>query len=144
MTAEVSTLRLYLMRAVFLLNFLVLGSDVWPALLDRREPWDPVAAVAFSCWAALSLLSLLGLRYPVKMLPILLFQATYKAIWLLAVALPQRADFQAVDLTKIMLIGLAVDILVIPWVFVFRHYIRAPGDLWRIGLPERPSDQEIR
>lgn len=130
MIGEVSTLRLYLIRAVFLLNFVVLGSDVWPALLNHPEPWDPVTSVAFSFWAALSLLSLLGLRYPVKMLPLLLFQFTYKVIWLLAVALPQWADFQSVELTKIMLFGLVIDLLVIPWIFLVRNYINARGDRW--------------
>jgi hypothetical protein len=137
MTGEVSTLRLYLMRAVFLLNFVVLGSDVWPALLNHPEPWDTVKSAAFSFWAALSLLSLLGLRYPVKMLPLLLFQLTYKVIWLLAVALPQWSDFQSVELTKIMLFGLIIDLLVIPWPFVVRNYVNARGDRWK-----RQSRQE--
>lgn len=131
MTSEVSTLRLYLMRAVFLLNFVVLGSDVWPVLLHHPEPWDPVKSAAFSFWAALSLLSMFGLRYPLKMLPILLFQFAYKAIWLLAVALPHWSDFQAVALTKAMVFGLIIDLLVIPWPFVFRNYIKAHGDRWR-------------
>ncbi|HUH54244.1 MAG TPA: hypothetical protein VLZ32_00785 [Rhodanobacter sp.] len=129
--SEVSTLRLYLMRAVFLLNFVVLGSDVWPALLNHPEPWDPVKSAAFSFWAALSLLSLLGLRYPVRMLPLLLFQLTYKIIWLLAVAFPQWSDFQSVELTRIMLFGLIIDSLVIPWPFVFRNYVKAHGDHWK-------------
>lgn len=131
MTGEVSTPRLYLMRAVFLLNSVVLGSDVWPALLNHPEPWDPIKSAAFSFWAALSLLSLLGLRYPVKMLPLLLFQLTYKVIWLLAVALPQWSDFQSVELTKIMLFGLIIDLLVIPWPFVVRSYVKARGDRWK-------------
>lgn len=131
MTGEVSTLRLYLMRAVFLLNFVVLGSDVWPALLNHPEPWDPVKSAAYSFWAALSLLSLLGLRYPVKMLPLLLFQFAYKAIWLLTVALPQWSIFQSVDLTKIMSFGLIIDLLVIPWLFVFHNYVKARGDRWK-------------
>ena len=134
MAGEVSTPRLYPMRAVFLLNFVVLGSDVWPVLLNHPEPWDPVESAAFSFWAALSLLSMLGLRYPVKMLPLLLFQSTYKVIWLLAVALPHWSDFQAAALTKIMVFGLIIDVLVIPWPFVFRNYIKARGDRWR-GKP---------
>ena len=131
MAGGVSTLRLYLMRAVFLLNFVVLGSDVWPALLNHPEPWDPVKSAAFGFWAALSLLSMLGLRYPVKMLPLLLFQFIYKAIWLLAVALPHWSAFQAVALTKIMVFGLIIDLLVIPWPFVFRNYVKERGDRWR-------------
>jgi len=131
MTDDVSLLRLYLMRGVFLLNFAVLGSDVWPTLLSHPEPWDPVESAAYGFWAALSLLSLLGLMYPLKMLPILLFQFSYKAIWLLAVALPSWSAFQAIELTKIMFFGLVIDALVIPWAFVVRNYVKAPGDRWK-------------
>jgi len=71
------------------------------------------------------------------MLPLLLFQLTYKVIWLLAVALPQWSDFQSVELTKIMLFGLIIDLLVIPWPFVVRNYVNARGDRWK-----RQSRQE--
>jgi hypothetical protein len=37
---------------------------------------------------ALSVLSILGLRYPLQMLPVLFWEFTWKASWLLAVALP--------------------------------------------------------
>jgi len=37
---------------------------------------------------ALSLLSFLGLRYPIKMLPILLFEISWKFIWLTVIAIP--------------------------------------------------------
>jgi len=36
----------------------------------------------------MSLLAFLGLRYPVGMLPILLFEVTWKVIWIVAVARP--------------------------------------------------------
>ena len=74
MSKEVSTFRLYLMRALYLLNFVLLGLDVWPEVLRHQGAWDPLKGVAFSFWAALSALSGLGVRYPVKMLPLLLLQ----------------------------------------------------------------------
>ena len=65
------------------------------------------------------------------MLPLLLFQLHLQIIWLLAVAFPQWSDFQSVELTKIMLFGLIIDSLVIPWPFVFRNYVKAHGDHWK-------------
>ena len=38
---------------------------------------------------AMSVLAFLGLRYPVKMLPILLFESMWKLTWLAVIALPQ-------------------------------------------------------
>lgn len=79
-----STFRLYVMRLLYLLNFVLLGSDVWPRLITHEGTWDPLPGVAFSFWAALSALSGLGLRYPLKMVPLLLLQLLYKWIWLIA------------------------------------------------------------
>jgi len=39
MSEEVSTLRLYLLRLLYLLNFALLGLDVWPALINHPGEW---------------------------------------------------------------------------------------------------------
>jgi hypothetical protein len=129
--AETSLLRLYLMRALYFLNLALLGRDVWPAIVSHGATWEPVRGVAFSFWGALSLLSALGLRYPLRMVPLLLMQFVYKIIWLLAVALPQWEHVKALDLTSAMLIGAVVDLIVIPWPYVFTHYVTRRGDRWR-------------
>jgi hypothetical protein len=72
MSGEASIFRLYLMRLLFLLNFVLLGLDVWPAIINHKGARDAMHGVALSFWAALSALSGLGLRYPVKMVPLLL------------------------------------------------------------------------
>src|SRR5271165_3169952 len=100
MSNDVSTFRLYLMRFLYLLNFVLLGLDVWPAIINHVGAWDPVRGVAFSFWAALSALSALGLRYPLKMLPLLLLQLLYKSVWLTAVALPLWPVIRSTDLAK--------------------------------------------
>jgi hypothetical protein len=74
MPEEVSLFRLYLMRALYLLNFVLLGMDVWPGLIHHGKPWDPMHGIAVSFWAALSTLSALGIRYPLRMLPLMLMQ----------------------------------------------------------------------
>ncbi len=128
---DVSTFRLYLMRLAYLLNFVMLGLDVWPEIINHAGAWDPVKGVAFSFWAVLSALSGLGLRYPVKMLPLLLMQLFYKSVWLLAIALPQWSAVQSTELTKAMLIGLVLDLIVIPWPYVLANYVKKRGDRWK-------------
>jgi len=123
--------RLYLMRLLYLLNFVMLGLSVWPEIINHAGAWDPVKGVAFSFWAALSVLSGLGLRYPLKMLPLLLLQLLYKSIWVIAVALPLWSAFRSVELTRIMAMGAVVDLIVIPWPYVIANYVKKPGDRWR-------------
>jgi hypothetical protein len=131
MPKDVSMLRLWVMRFVYLLNFVLLGLDVWPELFKHQGTWDPVKGVAFSFWAALSLLSGLGLRYPLKMLPLLLLQLVYKVLWLAAVALPMWSVVRSTDLTRAMVIGVVVDVLGIPWPYVLASYVKERGDRWR-------------
>ena len=77
---------------------------------------------------------LLGLRYPLAMLPLLMFELAWKMIWLVAYGLPQWSSGQrpptfAEDSFNI---GLGVILLlVIPWGYVWRHYVQRPGDRWR-------------
>lgn len=138
---SVSTLRLYVMRVLYLLNFLLLGSDVWPHLVRPGEPIAPMDGVGWSFWATLSLLSALGLRYPLKMLPLFFTQFCYKAIWLMAVALPLRQAGEwtpaAQQMAWVFMIGAALDLIATPWPYVWRNYVRAPGDTWRLALPVR-------
>ena len=131
MSDQASLFRLYLMRLLYLLNFLMLGLSVWPEIINHAGAWDPVKGVAFSFWAALSALSVLGLRYPLKMVPLLLVQMLYKSIWVIAVALPLWSTFRSIELTKIMAMGAVVDLVVIPWPYVIANYMKKPGDRWR-------------
>jgi hypothetical protein len=87
-----------------------------------------VRGVAFSFWAASSGL---GIRYPLKMLPLLLLQLLYKSIWLIAVWLPLRSAGRSTDLTKAMVIGVVLDLIVIPWSHVLATYVKKRGDRWR-------------
>jgi hypothetical protein len=119
------------MRLLFFLNFVLLGLDVWPALLRHEGPWDPVKGVAYSFWAALSASSALGLRYPVKMLPLLLLQLLYKVIWLSVIAPPMWPAIQSSGLFKAMALGVVVDLVAIPWGYFVAAYVKQPGDRWR-------------
>lgn len=130
MSKEVSLFRIYLLRAFYLL-FVGLGWSVWPGLIKHEGLGDPLQAVAISFWAALSALAGLGIRYPLKMLPLLLLQFLYKSIWLLAVALPLRSVGQLTGLMRPMVMGVVFDLIVIPWPYVLATCIKERGDRWR-------------
>ena len=83
---------------------------------------------------AMGLLALLGLRYPVKMLPILLFESAWKLIWLTVVALPLwTADQMDSATSEVASASLWVVIVlaVIPWHYVVEQYVTKQGDPWR-------------
>jgi hypothetical protein len=131
---QVSIFRLYLLRATYLLLAVGLGVTVWPTML-HHAPWTLWQGVGKSILTAVSLLGILGLRYPLKMLPLLFFEMTWKAIWLLAVPLPlwlnhMPIDADTADTIAACLWGVIFPI-VIPWRYVFATYVQQPGDRWR-------------
>ena len=135
--SNVSPLRLIAIRVLFLLNFVILGLDVWPALLSAPRLHEPVAGVALSFWAALSTLSFVGILQPLKMVPLLFTQLFYKAVWLLLVALPLHNAGQWTPTTagifKACAIGLILDVAVIPWGYAIDSFVRARGESWRLS-----------
>jgi hypothetical protein len=60
----------------------------WPAYIDRDRSWSLLEGVVESMLLAMALLAFVGVRYPVTMLPLLLFESAWKLIWLAVVALP--------------------------------------------------------
>jgi len=80
-----------------------------------------------------SLLSVLGLRYPLQMLPILLWELLWKLVWFGAIAAPLwlsgRLDEDtvatAIECSVVVLIALAI-----PWGYVVDHYVRKQGERW--------------
>ena len=132
-TREVAPWRLYLLRAGYLLIAIGMGMQIIPAFLHHR-PWELMHGVANSMLLALVLLSLLGLRYPLKMLPLLFWEMTWKATWLVAVALPawrnHSMDADTSDTTFACLLGV-IFLFIVPWDYVWRNYAVARGDRWR-------------
>ena len=123
-----SNLRLYLMRGLYFLTFIGLVFDNWSTILFPTEQMDTLTGVAISFWASYSLLMGLGVRYPIKMLPLLFLQLLYKSAWIVGTYLPvKRVGALDEDLTSffwICVTAIVLDLLVIPWGFVFRDYVR--------------------
>lgn len=83
---------------------------------------------------AMSGLALLGLRYPARMLPVLLFEVAWKLLWLGVVALPLWSDHRLEGATRTQagtILWVVVIIAVVPWRHVFTQYVTTPGDPWR-------------
>jgi hypothetical protein len=130
--AEVSLVRLYVLRATYLLMVVGLGAMIVPETLGHTVmARGVIPSLLGGLWA----LAFLGLRYPLQMLPLLMFEFAWKAIWLFAYGLPQRSAGQipptfAEDFPNITL-GVILLPLVIPWGYVWRHYVKGPGARWR-------------
>ena len=130
---ELSRTRLHLMRAGYLLMGVGLVLVKWPLLPDART-LPLYEGVTLCLLVAMSLLAFLGLRYPVKLLPILLFESIWKLLWLGLVALPKTLDDDLDAATSEITVSCSVVVVilaVIPWSYVWRNYVRASGDRWR-------------
>jgi hypothetical protein len=131
---QVSLPRLYLLRALYLLVVVGLGIVVWPGVLHRATPWDLMEGVVQCMLAAFSALSLLGLRYPLQMLPLLLWELSWKTIWLGVVAYPLWSTGQMDPSTEQNAWACMIVVIfpfIIPWNYVYHHYLRHAGDRWR-------------
>jgi hypothetical protein len=130
---DLSLTHLHLMRAGYLLMAVGLVLVKWPLLPDAHN--RPLyEGVTLCLLTAMSLLAFLGLRYPVKLLPLLLFESAWKLLWLGLVALPKATagDLDAATTDIVVNCSLVVVILaVIPWRFAWRSYVRDAGDRWR-------------
>jgi hypothetical protein len=129
---EVSLARIYVLRATYLLLVIGLGGMIVPEVVSH-----PVISrgVIPSLLGAVWVLAFVGLKYPLKMLPLLMFEFAWKFIWMLAYGLPQwyASQLPATFAEDSFNIGVGVILmpLVIPWGYVYRHYVKQSGARWR-------------
>ena len=124
--AEVSATRRNLLRAAYLVLVVGLGIFIWPIILDPSNPMASMGGVVVCMLGAMSALALLGLRNPLNMLPILLFEIGWKTIWLVRVALPQWLDGRLDPETTSRFyecIPAVIFVAIIPWGHVWRTYV---------------------
>ena len=132
---EVSTFRLYLMRATYLLMLVGLGFTIWPGIIHHAKAVELMDGVVSSLLAAVAVLAALGIRYPLQMLPLLLFELVWKSIWLIAFALPlwsaNQIDADTQKTVVDCLMGIVIFPIAIPWPYVYANYVRKAGERWR-------------
>ncbi len=131
---ELPLWRLHVLR----LGYLILGGGLvaykWPLLFNHDEPWPLTTGVVTCMLVAMSVLALLGLRYPVRMLPILLFEVSWKLIWLAVVPLPLWLNGQLDPDTRastIEVLWVVIILAVVPWRYVYSNYLIRRADRWR-------------
>src|SRR5829696_2665858 len=135
--SEVSTFRLYLLRAMYVFTAVGLAIEKLPAIL-HPENLSPTDSVILSVLGATALLAVVGIRYPLKMLPLLFFEFVWKAIWILAFGLPlslsggldPNVSFGGTETLIACLVGIVLVPRVMPWGYVLKQYLKAPGDRW--------------
>jgi hypothetical protein len=130
---EAALWQLYGLRILFALIAVAQGAIQLPLFFNHPH-WTVMSGAAHSFLLALALLSFVGIRYPLRMLPLMIYELAWKMIWLLGIWLPLwlaghvDADMQQ---TFPQITPIVVVIPFIPWRYVFAKFVKAPGDRWR-------------
>ncbi len=126
--SEISKFKLYLLRGMYVLIALGLALAVWPEIITPDQRLANEDSVIQSLLGAVALLAALGVRYPLKMLPILIFELIWKLIWVLGFALPRwmstGLDSYAEETLFACLAGVLLVPIALPWRYVYRQYIK--------------------
>ena len=131
--ATLSVRRMNLMRVGYAVMVVGLAATKWP-VMPNAASLPVYEGVVAAMLTAMSLLAFLGLRYPVKLLPLLIFESAWKLIWLGAVALPNlvAGDLNPDMESLLFSISFIVVILAVtPWDLAWKQFVRLPGDRWR-------------
>ena len=140
---QVSLARLYMMKGAYLIIAVGLGVMIWPGLIDPPADLEHTRGVVRALLGAVGLLAVIGIRYPLQMLPLLFFELAWKVIWLLVFGLPRwSADVldQATSATLFdCTFGVVLCVVAVPWKYAYASFVRRPGDPWR---PPRPLSWE--
>jgi hypothetical protein len=105
-----------------------LGILIIPSTMESIFGWpnqDRIISfgVTGSVYLSFALLSILGLKAPLKYTPVLLLQLSYKVIWFIGVVLPMliTSQFKLYGLLYVVIYAtyIVVDLVAIPFAYVF-------------------------
>jgi hypothetical protein len=132
--SDVTIVRLYVLRFTYVLLATGLALNIWPDILSPPPNLSHMATVVRAVLGTVGVMAVIGVRYPLKMLPLLFFELIWKTIWVVAFGIPlwrhQQFTPDTRDTFNVCLVSVVLMIVVIPWGYVFWEYIRAPGDRW--------------
>jgi len=127
-TTLISSWKIVSMRILYLITFLGVGIQSWAEVINPDELFGTLDGVSYSFWIAYASLMGLGIRYPIRMLPLIFLQFFYKAVWVAGIYYPMWAsnqlDSSAASFLNICFIAMALDVIAIPWRFVYHHYLK--------------------
>lgn len=129
---NLSLFRLYLLRATYALLALAQGAIQLPLFLHHGH-WTLANGGVHCFLLALAILGVVGVRYPLQMLPLLIYELLWKFLWLAGIALPLWLSDQVDAETRqaFFEIGPVIVLIpIIPWRYVFQNYVSKPGDRW--------------
>ncbi|MDO3387189.1 hypothetical protein QWI17_15205 [Gilvimarinus sp. SDUM040013] len=119
--------RLWVLRAMYVFIVVGLSLTIWPELRESVGSSADAHTVVSTFLIAIMLLSLLGVAYPLKLIPILLFEIVWKGAWLLLFALPKLIsgdlDEYSYSVAVACLMGIILIPAAIPWKFVWNQYV---------------------
>jgi hypothetical protein len=143
---EVSLFRLYLLRAMYVVIVVGFCFFLLPGILHPRHAWELMQGVVNCMLVAFWILALFGLRYPLQMLPVLLWEFLWKTMWLLVVGLPAWRSGQMDEATQanaFACIFVLLIPLVLPWRYLLAHYLLKAGDPWRARVAADPAQRPL-
>jgi hypothetical protein len=140
---EVTSFRLILLRATYLAVAIGLFMHIWPRLLGDTSTWSFWRGVGSSLLGAVAVLAVVGIRYPLRMLPLLFFELTWKVIWLSTIALrlwsANTLDAESMQTVRECIPALVILPLVVPWKYALQKFVREPGGARSLAIEAASS-----
>ena len=100
----------------------------WPELYLTAFQWQPqdqyLLGITGSMWLSFAILAAFALRNPLRFLPVLLFQLSYKVIWLSLVVTPlwlkNELSIHEIVFALTMVTYVIGDLIAIPFAYLFQ------------------------
>jgi len=123
----VRSVNIYLLRVLYLLIAFFVGQTAWAYLFEARGEIPAMEGIVWCVWASFSLVCVIGIFKPLKMLPIVILEIFYKLIWLAFVAYPAWAA-KTLNGTEVeemlpLFLWVVLPICAVPWSYVFKSYV---------------------